>query len=175
MSTVECTPNLRPELLRIHVMSQHAQMCLMLAMHAGDDTGAVRLVGGSAAPGGAWEYGRLEVLVNGFWSIIDEGRFGEDLGRRGALVACRDLGYATGAQLLAGRTSALPVADPPPVGIRSVSCDGTEDVLTDCDIEFSMDGYGFDYSSGVGAVALVCSNPSGALQAALWAHRTQCV
>lgn len=148
----------------------------MLARHADDDTGDVRLVGGNAEPGGAWEYGRIEVLVNGFWSIIDEGRFGgEDLGRRGALVACRQLGYATGAQLLAGRTSALPVADPPPVGIRSVSCDGTEDMLTDCEIEFSMDGYGYDYSSGVGAVALVCSNPSGALQAALWAHRTQCV
>lgn len=73
--------------------SEHRSGRLRCKFHAGDDTGMVRLVGGSTTlwltPDGAWEYGRLEVLINGFWSIIDEGRFGKDLGRRGALVACR--------------------------------------------------------------------------------------
>ena len=138
----------------------------MVMTCADGNNGQARLTGGSADPGGAWEYGRLEILIDGFWSIIDEGRFDEDLGRRGALVACRQLGYTTGAQLLAGRSSALPAEQAVQSGVRSVTCDGSEDMLTDCDIRFTVDyGGGFyDYNGelAVGAVALMCTNPSGA-------------
>ena len=44
-------------------------------MGAGQADGAVRLVQGAADPGGAWEYGRLEVLQSGIWTIITSRSF----------------------------------------------------------------------------------------------------
>ena len=121
-------------------------------------------MGGSADAGGAWEYGRLEVLINSIWSVVEEGSFAQDLGRRGAQVACRSLGFAAGAQLLVGQSSPFPA----PIGSLSlandITCDGSETSLADCDItiqEYDI----FDYAgaSRQTAVALICSNPSGVL------------
>ena len=125
-----------------------------------------RLVDGGADAEGAWEYGRLEVLIDSVYTIVSQ-RGGSTIGRRGAQVACRSLGYAAGAQLLVGRSSPFPG---PPGSIRltvRITCDGSEASLSDCDIEMPDYGYGGDYDGGVRplAVALICTNPSGDL---LW-------
>eukprot|EP00892_Ulva_mutabilis_P007289 jgi/Ulvmu1/4932/UM204_0003.1 len=123
--------------------------------------GQVRLVAGSADAGGSWEYGRLEVLINSVWSVIDD-RF-RRFGRRGAQVACRTLGFATGAQILVGESSPFPAPNNAPVLIRDVTCDGSEATLAACEID-TDDNYFYDYGNSNSiqqAVALVCSNPSG--------------
>ena len=132
-------------------------------MSAGQPDGQARLVGGSADAGGTWEYGRLEVLIDGVWSIIDE--LGTDLGRRGAQVACRSLGYATGAQLLVGDSSPFPALESAPELIRDIVCDGSEDSLSDCRIGTDYYDYRFSFvgESVPDAVALICTTPSGAL------------
>lgn len=62
-------------------------------MHVGT-TGAVRLADGQAGP--AFEYGRLEVFVNGTWgSVCDRRMFTTS----SAQVACMSLGYDGGAPL----------------------------------------------------------------------------
>lgn len=117
---------------------------------------------GSADDSGAWEYGRLEVLINSVWSILDEDFFAQDLGRRGARVACRSLGFATGAQLLVGASSPFPA---PKGSIRltnGITCDGSEVSLADCDIiipDYDLSDY--SGTSQLSAIALICSNPSG--------------
>ena len=126
---------------------------------AGQDNGLARLVGGSADAGGAWEYGRLEVLINSVYAIVGERSFGVVIGRRGAQVACRSLGYAAGAQLLVGRSSPFPGS---PGSFRlagSIVCDGSEASLSDCDIrivDFRSDDDVMPF-----ATAVICTNPSG--------------
>lgn len=124
-----------------------------------EQRGAARLVSGKADPGGAWAYGRLEVHDgSSFTTIFDSSA---QFGRRAAEVACRSLGFASGAQLLSGESSALPGGDGMGDTISRVECDGSEDTLADCDIApgsfYSNYGDADDSS-----VALVCSTPSGA-------------
>ena len=146
---------------------------------AGPENGAARLVGGSTDPGGLWEYGRLEVLVNGLWtSVLESPTQFEDLGRRGALAACRSLGYAAGAQMLVGTSSPFPAPASIPRLLTDIVCDGTETSLTECDIytvddidadararifepdyDYRLDDKVGDYQ--IGAVALICTTPSG--------------
>ena len=124
--------------------------------------GQARLVGGSADAGGTWEYGRLEVLVDSVWSFINE--VGTELGRRGAQVACRSLGYATGAQLLVGESSPFPAAEAAPELVRDIVCNGSEDSLADCRISVDYSDFQsyFVRDPSPDAVALVCTTPSGA-------------
>ena len=144
-------------------------------MHAEADNGRARLVGGRADPRGDWGYGVLQVLVSGAWSIIEDSPFvqGVQFGRRGAQVACRSLGYTTGAQILAGRSSPLQTLDTDIVAVKSISCDGSEDTLGDCGLEYTnayLSDYGYEYfdrestgiNEGTTSVVLVCVTPSGA-------------
>lgn len=62
-------------------------------VHAGD--GSLRLSKGVAGPG--FEYGRLEIFLNGLWSdICSNTQFTPN----SASVACRILGYDGGSRLL---------------------------------------------------------------------------
>ena len=123
-----------------------------------------RLVGGSADAGGAWEYGRLEVLIDNIWTFVEEVLRSQDLGRRGAQVACRSLGFAAGAQLLVGQSSPFPASTGSISFVRGITCDGSETSLADCDIT-SRDYVDVDFQVEMQqtAVALICSNPSGVL------------
>lgn len=138
---------------------------------AGPQNGLARLAAGNAAPTGLWEYGRLEILIDGIWNVLGErrNRFGE-LGRRGALVACRSLSYTTGAQIVVGSSSPFPAPVSVPRLVENIFCNGAEASLADCDIrvddgEFSPGDYRFDYLGDfhIGSVALVCATPSGKL------------
>lgn len=126
---------------------------------SGNVRGDAQLVGGSSDPDGAWAYGRLEVFDGTFFSSVSESRFSQDLGRRGAQVACRSLGFNTGAQILAGTLSALPGNAGVVNTISNIACNGDEANLGEC--EFLSD-YDRDYGTIEvdGAVALVCSNPA---------------
>lgn len=129
----------------------------------GQRNGEARLVAGRADPGGAWEYGRLEVIVNGVFSTVLDGF--RVLVRRGASVACRSLGYVTGAQFLAGGASAFPAPGNASVLIRAIICEGSEASLADCDIDTDFEGISFnleDVESITQAAALICATPSGA-------------
>eukprot|EP00892_Ulva_mutabilis_P004965 jgi/Ulvmu1/2840/UM144_0005.1 len=123
---------------------------------------APRLVGGAADPGGAWEYGRLEVFDGDFFSNVAETSFSQALGRRGVETACRTLGFATGAQLLSGRGSALPGTDGTRDTLGVIVCTDDADTLSDCTIRSD---YGYGYyngdTEGDNAVALLCFTPSG--------------
>ena len=125
-----------------------------------------RLVGGQADPGGAWAYGRLQVFTGDFFSSVTEQMAFNDyqeLGVRGVAVACRSLGFATGAQLLSGTNSGLPGQDGVVDALGVFRCMGDEDTLADCE--------NVDYSTADGsadaAVALMCSTPSGICVTAL--------
>lgn len=139
----------------------------------------MRLVDGGADTNGTWEYGRMEVGVKGIWSIVEDSRFDQDLGRRGALVACRTLGFDTGAQLLAGRSSPFPAPYFAPSLIQDIICDGSEDTLADCDIlrkpppAFDQND---DYSPEVvpGSVALLCTSLSGVFRFPLFPSKAFC-
>ena len=125
-----------------------------------------RLVGGRADPQGQWEYGRLEVLINGVWIPLDDQTTADNLGRRGVQVACRTLGYATGAQLLAGADSALPTLSTEGITRIQIECGGGEDTLTDCEVFDRRDDFSYFNPGNAGQIvddiALVCTNPSGA-------------
>lgn len=122
-----------------------------------EQRGAARLVSGKADPGGAWAYGRLEVHDGRSFTTISD--FSTQFGRTAAEVACRSLGFASGAQLLSGDISALPGGDG--MGGTRVECDGSEDTLADCDIALDS-AYSNFANDGDRSVALVCSTPSGA-------------
>lgn len=120
-------------------------------------------MGGSADPGGSWEYGRVELLIDGVWTVIrDRFQPSEDIGRQGAQVLCRSLGYSTGAKIVAGRYS--PFLAPPAVpGVfLEFSCTGTESRLSDCDASFPSvsNDYGIEFSF-VRTVGVLCTTPSG--------------
>ena len=124
-----------------------------------------RLVAGEADPGGAWAYGRLEVFDGLTFVTVSDTRGRQELGRRGAQVACRTLGFATGGQALAGAQSALPLLKGAgrDGAVGAILCEGDEQVLADCPV----DGYEYEYDNYARfledkAVALVCYNPSGA-------------
>lgn len=89
-------------------------------------------MGGNAAPGGEWQYGRLKVLIDGFWSPINKpSRFGLSE----VQVVCRQLGFASGARLLTGSgSSVLPAGSEAPTAIQTVFCRGNEVTLADCNV-----------------------------------------
>ena len=118
-----------------------------------------RLVGGQADPGGAWAYGRLQVFTGQFFSSVTERMDTGDqgLGVRGVAVACRSLGFATGAQLLSGINSGLPGQDGAIDTLGVLRCMGEEETLADC----AEEDYNFADDTGETAVALMCSTPSG--------------
>eukprot|EP00892_Ulva_mutabilis_P011168 jgi/Ulvmu1/8423/UM043_0001.1 len=121
-----------------------------------------RLVSGGADPDGAWEYGRLELFDGEAFSSLREGS-GQHLGRRGAEVACRTLGFATGAQLLSGELSGLPGVDGTPETLGVIVCTDDADALSDCTVMAEDYDYGSYISNPPGdkAVALICFSPSG--------------
>lgn len=125
-----------------------------------------RLVGGREDPDGMWAYGRLELFNGDFFSGFSEIQLTSEqqLGRAGVVVACRSLGFVTGAQLLAGEGSGLPGDDLLYDAVGVIDCSGEEDTLSDCGTATPA----YDpYSSFVGendgdnSVAIVCYNPSG--------------
>lgn len=123
-----------------------------------------RLVDGDADPGGAWQYGRLERFDGETFVLVANSNRNQGLGRRGSIVACRTLGFATGGQALAGGTSALPdlKARDADVGNIEISCNGNETSLVDCELKPGS-GIDYNYEEVVeeNAVALLCYNPSG--------------
>lgn len=128
-----------------------------------EDNGRARLVDGNADPSGAWEYGLVEVLFTGVWSkLIERTSRDEALGRRGAQVACRSLGYATGAQLVIGDWLPFPATVGAPDFIRRITCDGFEEDLASCDIDV-RDYAPYDYRQDLvlGAATLICTTLSG--------------
>ena len=130
---------------------------------AGPARGAVRLVGGQTDAGGAWAYGVLQVSDGSFFSGVADGfRFGSNLGRRGAAVACRSLGFETGAQIVSGEGTALLREDGTVDTMGQIICQGDETSLSEC--QTSVPPF-FDYGTppGDAAVALVCSSASGAM------------
>eukprot|EP00892_Ulva_mutabilis_P004106 jgi/Ulvmu1/2067/UM121_0008.1 len=127
---------------------------------AGVPRGTARLVGGSAAPSGAWAYGRLEVFDGLAFSGITETRFSNGFGRNAAVVACRSLGFEDGVEIITNSGSALPGPAGDVTTIDVISCVGDEATLGDCDIELTtFPDYGLEAVSLT--VSLLCSTPSG--------------
>lgn len=135
-------------------------------MHADLPLLSPRLVAGEADPGGVWQYGRLEVFDGEGFVIVSDANFIQELGRLDVQVACRTLGFATGAQALAGRDSPLPDPDGRDSAVGSISCLGDEATLSECMTSpvSSLD-YAYERTVEENAVAIVCSNPSGVLTA----------
>ena len=74
-------------------------------------------------------------------------------------MACRSLGFETGAQIVAVGGSGLPIEDGAAKTIESIACQGDEMSLSECRMSFSQVIALF----GDLAVALVCSSASGAV------------
>lgn len=167
---------------------RHECKCYHVLLVTGKELGAVRLVEGRGDPDGAWEYGRLEVIVNGFWTVLKSpGASSLTLGRGGSQVACRMLGFSAGAQMMVGLSSPFPAPSSALQFITGVTCEGSEQQLSDCDVQISDVNYAFDaaghmsrppytydydfdydgYADGTildvlpGAVSLICTSPSG--------------
>ena len=89
-------------------------------------------------------------------------------------MACRSLGFVSGAQILSSTLSALPGEAGDMKRLRIIGCLGDEANLGEC--EFRSD-YSTDYGSSLedAAVALVCSNPSGAGPPSTCVMRCACV
>eukprot|EP00892_Ulva_mutabilis_P004968 jgi/Ulvmu1/2843/UM144_0008.1 len=126
-----------------------------------DMEGNLRLMDGETGP--AYEYGRLEVFVRGFWSTVcDTESFTPD----SAQVACRILGYEGGAALKFPTTSFNPdnqvlVANLP-VGLASVDCNGTETSLLQCtSSQEAIPTCGVPNSQFTDATVLACANSAG--------------
>ena len=108
-----------------------------------------------------WEYGRLEFRDRGVFVRLQDVIFTDSLGRRGAQVACRQLGYAAGAEVITGDNSALPGPAGATRAVSSIVCEGDEEQLGDCEV-FRESAFSFCSTADACNVALVCSNPSGA-------------
>lgn len=89
-------------------------------------------------------------------------------------VACRTLGYTSGAEILSGLSSPFPAPGNSTNIVEAIRCNGSEAELDECIVEiqsrpidyegFAEYNYGsvdYDYSVENRAVALVCSTPSG--------------
>lgn len=101
--------------------------------------------------------------MNSRWSVVSKCPDGEPFGWREAMVACRSLGFTTGALTLVGDSSPFPAPYFAPGLIDEIVCDGSDSSLSKCNIEvkdysFSFDTVG-DYVRG--SVALICTTPSG--------------
>ena len=143
-------------------------MSASLSVAGGTSSGQVRLVGGRADPEGCWEYGRVQVfqgsdyvgVANGVsFAFVSSVTFG----RREAQVACRSLGYGSGAVLLSGALSGLPGNDSTLYDTAAITCSGLETSLSDCTTE-SRASFFSDYesrSATASPVALLCTTSSG--------------
>ena len=119
-------------------------------------------MGGRVGPGGLWEYGRVELVIDGVWTVLaDRFRRSEDIGRQGAQVLCRSLGYGTGAKIVVGRFSPFPAPLAVPDAFPAFSCNGTELALSDCDVSFPRvsNDYGAEFIDRT--VGVLCTTPSG--------------
>lgn len=142
---------------------------LYMSLCAGEQNGQVRLAEGRADPGGLWQYGRLEVLINGIWSIVDADKLdreGLSFLRTEAIVACRTLGFTTGVQMLVGDSSPYPAPLTAPILINSIFCGSDAEAFSDCKISFAGDASDFDQKVfdpflKASAVALTCASPTG--------------
>lgn len=67
----------------------------MTTVHEADE-GSTRLMAGSADPARLWEYGRLEIFMEGYWSNVCSI---PGFNPAAAQVACRALGYDGGAAI----------------------------------------------------------------------------
>lgn len=77
-------------------------------------------------------------------------------------VACKSLGFTTGAQMLVGESSPFTAPADSASLIREIVCAGTEMSLDECDIE-NREYEGFDYGEDIitTPVAVVCTTTSG--------------
>ena len=136
----------------------------------GASDGAVRLTGGRADPSGRWEYGRLEFQQQGLFRGLQDldSSFDPDdqvLGRRGAQVACAQLGHTAGVEVVAGARSALPGPAGVAGGLRAVVCEGGEERLADCTIfndALQDEPVSMCADRDNCNAALLCSTPDGA-------------
>lgn len=119
-------------------------------------------MGGRADPGGAWQYGRLELRDRGVFVGLQDLVFTQSLGRRGAQVACRQLGFRAGAEVIVGDNSALPGPAGVTDGVSAVLCQGSEQQLGDCEV-FRQSALAFCSAEDACNVALVCSNPASTI------------
>eukprot|EP00892_Ulva_mutabilis_P007854 jgi/Ulvmu1/5440/UM223_0001.1 len=119
--------------------------------------GTVRLVGGQEDPDGAWAYGMLKVYDGNIFSTVSDNIFDENFGRRGAQVACRSLGFATGAQFYSRTRPIIPNTDRSATRRLRVQCRGDEASLADCDITSFPAFFDNDASN---SAAIICSTPS---------------
>ena len=126
-------------------------------------------MGGRRAADGSWEYGRVEFRYGGFplgLQVVEV--LSQDfrpLGRRGALVACRDLGYTAGVEAVAGPRSALPGPAGMTDFVSKILCLGGEERLLDCNVTGEPDYVPGPFCSDREDcnTALICTTPSGAL------------
>jgi len=177
-ATSECSLQVVPPLIKsawLHdalprpsgTIGAYQALLRRIQANAGERDGEVRLVGGRRSADGGWEYGRVEFRYGGIplgLQVMDV--FGIDfrpLGRRGALVACRDLGYTAGVEAIAGPRSALPG----PAGLTDfvsrILCQGSEERLLECQVfgesDYVPDPLCFDREEC--NTALICTSPSG--------------
>lgn len=137
------------------------------AWNAGVPLLTPRLVDGEAEPGGAWAYGRLEVFDGLAFVTVSDADRNQELGRRGVLVACRTLRFATGGQALAGAHSALPDTSGGDGTVGNILCKGDEASPVDCETDVqvlrrSRRSFVYDTEDHtVAAIAIVYYNPSG--------------
>eukprot|EP00892_Ulva_mutabilis_P004969 jgi/Ulvmu1/2844/UM144_0009.1 len=128
-----------------------------------------RLVGGGEDPAGAWAYGQIELFDGDVFTPLSEVTEGgsQVLGRGSVEVACRSLGFATGAQIVIGDSSALPADFEEDIAAETVGqiiCRGDEDSLADCPTTGGEPRANFRFSGAVvgdSVIALVCTTPSG--------------
>ena len=129
--------------------------------HAGEADGEVRLVAGRTDPEGVWQYGRLEFRDRGVFVNLTPRSFTVGLGRSGAQVACRQLGFASGAEAIISTTSALPGPAGVTDAVSSIVCNGTEDTLGDCIVVRRVDFISCAGGRDNCNAALVCASPTG--------------
>ena len=76
-------------------------------------------------------------------------------------MACRQLGFASGAEAIISTTSALPGPAGVTDAVSSIVCNGTEDTLGDCIVVRRVDFISCAGGRDNCNVALVCAIPTG--------------
>lgn len=117
-------------------------------------------MGGQSASDGSWAYGTLQVSDGSVFSAIADTVNVRLFGRSAAAVACRSLGFTTGAQLVSGIFSAIPFDGGPVDTMDEITCQGDELTLADCDTEATR-AINYYSSNEDLAVALICSTITG--------------
>eukprot|EP00892_Ulva_mutabilis_P001478 jgi/Ulvmu1/11330/UM074_0045.1 len=143
--------------------SSHRLVCISASESRREE---VRLNGGQAAADGSWAYGLLEVRDGSFFSGMAERVLGSSrqfaVGRLAARVACRSLGFGTGAKLLSGRGAVLTRPLPKVATVGTLRCLGTEASLAECNVTAPRPApVGAPFTAPFGAT-LLCVTPSKA-------------